>query len=86
LRDPVGFRVGEVIEILLAAEDGDGDKVTVLVLNGEVGNEAGSLANVPNVAIHQRVAEIAGAAAQGVTPDDGVDRLPIALRQGRDHR
>ncbi len=85
LRDPTGFRVSEGIEVLLAAEDGDGDKVPVLILDGEVGNETGGLTDVLHVAAHQRVAEVARCPAQGVSADDGVDRLPVALRQGRDH-
>jgi hypothetical protein len=77
--DPVRLRVGEVLEILLATEDRDCREVAILVLDGEVGDEARSLAGIFDVPPLQRRADLARRTIQGVAADDRVDRLVIPV-------
>jgi hypothetical protein len=77
--DPVRLGVGEVLEILLAAEDRDCCEVAILVLDGEVGDEARSLAGILDVPLLQRRADLARRTIQGVAADNRVDRLVIPV-------
>jgi hypothetical protein len=82
LGDPVCLGVGEVCQVVLRTEDGDGDKVSVLVLDGEESNKTGRLAGIVDVALLQRLAHLAGRHAQGVATNEGEERLAVGLRLG----
>jgi hypothetical protein len=80
LGDPVGLGGGKVRHIVLRAEDGDSDEIPVLILDRQVGNEAGRVAGIFDVALLQRPAHLAGWDIQGVAADEGEERLVVSLR------
>jgi hypothetical protein len=82
-RDPVRLCAGKILEVLFAAEDGDRREVAVLVLDGEVGDEARSRAGVLDIASLQCGADLIRRTVQGVAADDGVDRLVLLLGDSR---
>jgi len=79
LGDPARFRVGEGFELPLAAEDGHGREVAVLVLDREVGDEPWRLAGIVDVALLQGRSHLARRAAQRVATYDTIHRLICVL-------
>ena len=81
-RDPRGLVVGEILEILLAAENGDRHEIAILVFDDEVGDEPLRLADIFDVPLLQRLAHLGRRFVQGIAADDGVDRFAVVFILG----
>jgi hypothetical protein len=77
LGDPLRLGVGERLQVVLGAEDGDGRKVAILVFDREVGDEALGLAGVVDVPLLQGAAHTARRASERIAANDRVKGLVV---------
>jgi hypothetical protein len=82
LRDPVCLGGGEILEVVLATEDGDCREVAVLILDREVGDESRRLAGVLDIASLQGRAYGVRRTVESVAADHRVDRLIVPILSG----